>query len=157
MKGVRDRHDGIARNPWNEFECGHHYARAMASWSLILALSGFHYDAREAIIAFAPKVNADDFKCFYSTGSGWGTYTQTFKANALEATLQTTYGQLPLKTLALSWPNGDAPRRVKLAATLDGPPIKATAKTHGPDLAVSFDNVTLKPAADLRLRISATG
>ncbi len=55
VKGVRDRHDGVARNPWNEFECGHHYARAMSSWSLILALSGFHYNARERFIAFAPE------------------------------------------------------------------------------------------------------
>ena len=45
VRGVRDRHDGAKRNPWNEFECGHHYARAMSSWSLILALSGYHYDA----------------------------------------------------------------------------------------------------------------
>ncbi|HEY1341111.1 MAG TPA: GH116 family glycosyl-hydrolase, partial [Bryobacteraceae bacterium] len=40
---IRRRYDGERRNPWDEAECGHHYARAMASWSGILALSGFHY------------------------------------------------------------------------------------------------------------------
>src|SRR5262249_39997847 len=45
VKAVRDRYDGAKRNPWDEVECGHHYARAMASWSLLLALSGFEYDA----------------------------------------------------------------------------------------------------------------
>ena len=45
VKGARDRYDGIPRppierNPWNEIECGGHYARAMSSWSLLLALVG---------------------------------------------------------------------------------------------------------------------
>ena len=34
-KGVRDRHDGTYRNPFNEPECGHYYARAMAAWALL--------------------------------------------------------------------------------------------------------------------------
>jgi hypothetical protein len=42
---VRNRYDGNKRNPFNEVECGNHYARTMASWSTILALSGFHYAA----------------------------------------------------------------------------------------------------------------
>src|SRR5690606_27376078 len=41
VKAVRDRHDGRKRNPWNEAEFGHHYARSMSSWSLLTALSGF--------------------------------------------------------------------------------------------------------------------
>jgi uncharacterized protein (DUF608 family) len=48
IKGARDRYDGIGRppiprNPWNEIECGGHYARAMSSWSILLALSGYEY------------------------------------------------------------------------------------------------------------------
>ena len=45
IKAIRDRYDGRKRSPFNEAECGHHYARAMASWAAILALSGFHYSA----------------------------------------------------------------------------------------------------------------
>jgi hypothetical protein len=44
-KAVRDRYDGERRNPWNEVECGSHYARALASWSLLLGLSGYEYSA----------------------------------------------------------------------------------------------------------------
>ena len=47
MKGVRDRYDGKRRNPWNEVECGSHYARALSVWSVLLALSGYHYSAPE--------------------------------------------------------------------------------------------------------------
>jgi uncharacterized protein (DUF608 family) len=75
-KAIRDRHDGIRRNPWDEFECGHHYARSMASWGLILALSGYSCDMAEKKISFSPRVNDDDFKTFWSTGTAWGTYIQ---------------------------------------------------------------------------------
>ena len=45
---IRARYDGEKRNPWDEAECGHHYARAMAAWSGVLALSGFRYHGRES-------------------------------------------------------------------------------------------------------------
>ena len=48
VKGVADRYDGLRRNPWNEVECGSHYARALASWSVLTALSGYGYSARAA-------------------------------------------------------------------------------------------------------------
>ena len=76
VKAVRDRHDGVRRNPWDEFECGHHYARSMSSWGLILALSGYQCDMAEKRISFTPQINVDDFRCFWSTGTAWGTYTQ---------------------------------------------------------------------------------
>ena len=77
VKAVRDRHDGVRRNPWNEVECGHHYARSLSSWGLLLALSGFTCDAVEKEVSFQPRINAAEFSCFWSTGGAWGTYTQT--------------------------------------------------------------------------------
>jgi len=68
VKSVRERHDGYRRNPWNEVECGHHYARSMASWALLLALSGFKYDMLKGTISFKPKINEDNFTSFWSTG-----------------------------------------------------------------------------------------
>ena len=74
------RHDGVRRNPWDEVECGHHYARSMASWGLLTALSGFHCDIDRGTISFSPIVDASTetniFRCFWSCGRGWGTYTQ---------------------------------------------------------------------------------
>ena len=41
VAAVRSRYTGRVRNPWNEYECGNYYARAMSSYALLIALSGF--------------------------------------------------------------------------------------------------------------------
>lgn len=76
VRAIRDRYDGKRRNPWNEFECGSNYARSMASYSLLLSLSGFEYDAVEGNIGFNPRINKDNFKCFWSLDSSWGEFIQ---------------------------------------------------------------------------------
>ena len=76
VRAVRDRYDGIKRNPWNEVECGNHYVRAMASWGLLLAASGFSFDLTKGEISFAPRVSENDFTCFFSTAKCWGLYRQ---------------------------------------------------------------------------------
>lgn len=77
VEAVRNRYDGIKRNPWNEVECGNHYVRSMASWGLLLAASGFRYDLVKGEISFSPKVSDEHFACFFSTAKGWGLYRQT--------------------------------------------------------------------------------
>jgi len=126
VKGARDRHAGFNRNPWNEFECGHHYARAMSSWSLILALSGYHFNAAEGHLAFAPRINQDDFRCFFSAGTAWGLFTQSRKENTCTATLQPRWGELTLQTLGL--PLAGRPR---VAVTLEGQPLEARIAPDG--------------------------
>ena len=76
VTAVRDRHDGVRRNPWNEVECGHHYVRSLASWGLLVALSGYRFDLGEKRVSFQPAVSAEDFSCFFSTGTAWGIYRQ---------------------------------------------------------------------------------
>ncbi|GAH89458.1 unnamed protein product, partial [marine sediment metagenome] len=95
-KAVRERHDGYRRNPWNEVECGNHYVRSMASWAILLALSGFKYDMVKKIMSFDPAINQDNFSTFWSTGKGWGIYTQKAnpKTGELEWTIEVLYGNL---------------------------------------------------------------
>ncbi len=100
-KAVRDRYDGQRRNPWNEVECGNHYARALSSWSLLTGLSGYHYSAPDQRLAFAPRLNAGDFRVFFSTGSGWGVYSQKVNRQDTVVALQLTFGSLNVKELAL--------------------------------------------------------
>jgi uncharacterized protein (DUF608 family) len=72
---VRARYDGERRNPWDEPECGHHYARAMSSWSGVLAFSGFHYRGAEQAVIVLPR-SSGAFSSFWSAGTGWGTFTR---------------------------------------------------------------------------------
>ena len=38
VRDVRDRYDGRKRNPFDEAECGHHYVRALAAWTVLKAM-----------------------------------------------------------------------------------------------------------------------
>lgn len=102
VKGVRDRHDGVRRNPWNEFECGHHYARAMASWSVLLALSGYRYSAVTRCIRFAPKIEKGDFRCFFTTGGAWGTFAQKAEGRGLSVEIAVLRGEMEIETMELA-------------------------------------------------------
>lgn len=44
LDGLLRRYDGSRRNPYNEIECGDHYARAMSGWTLVQARSGVRVD-----------------------------------------------------------------------------------------------------------------
>ena len=77
VKAIRNRYDGKKRNPWNEIECGSNYARSMASYALLPILSGFEFDMTKGYLAFQPKVNQNNFHCFWSVNSGYGVFTQT--------------------------------------------------------------------------------
>jgi len=98
VKSVRDRYDGEKRNPWNEIECGSNYARSMASYALLLALSGFRYDLVNGRIGFdPPRLDKGSFMCFWSLGTGWGTF-----AVALDhVSLRVQYGQLEFRAIEL--------------------------------------------------------
>jgi hypothetical protein len=67
----RDRYDGRVRNPFNEYECGHWYARAMSSFALLQGLSGTRYDAVDRILYIEPAIPGD-FRSFIATATGYG-------------------------------------------------------------------------------------
>lgn len=117
VRGVRSRHDGIRRNPWDEFECGHHYARALASWSVLLALSGYEYDARTGLLAFAPRVSEGEFRCLFTTGTGWGSFEQQHD----RACITLHWGEVALNAVKVPLAESGP-----LRATLDGEPVEAS-------------------------------
>ncbi len=96
VKAVRERHDGYRRNPWNEVECGNHYARSMASWAVLTALTGFKSDMVNKKIYFSPKINRDNFATFWCSGTAWGTFEQKFNKDAgrFEYKINVLYGNL---------------------------------------------------------------
>ena len=72
VRACRARYDGKARNPFDEYEWGHWYARAMASYALLEALGGARYDAVDGVLHLRPAL-AGDYRCFLSTATGYGT------------------------------------------------------------------------------------
>jgi uncharacterized protein (DUF608 family) len=72
VRVCRDRYDGTIRNPFNEYECGHWYARALASYGLLQGLTGVRYDAVDKTLYIDSRIG-NDFRSFLSTATGFGT------------------------------------------------------------------------------------
>ncbi|MBS1820806.1 MAG: twin-arginine translocation signal domain-containing protein [Acidobacteria bacterium] len=98
VEALRSRYDGRTRNPWNEYECGNWYARAMASYALLGALSGFRYSAVEKTLWFAPRLKARPFQCFFSVATGFG----TIALHQREISLRMVEGELTVEKLVFT-------------------------------------------------------
>jgi non-lysosomal glucosylceramidase len=93
ISDTRNRYDGYKRNPFNEEECGNHYARAMASWSAIIAFSNFNYSAVEKDFSITAKRG----NYFWSNGYSWGNATVSDHS----VLISVHYGKLDIKTIHL--------------------------------------------------------
>jgi len=92
---LRHRYNGDRRSPYNEIECGNHYARSMAAWGILVAMSGYDFDLPNGKIGFNPVVGDEAFKCFYSNGKSWGTYEQEVQADGtITRKIKPLYGNL---------------------------------------------------------------
>jgi non-lysosomal glucosylceramidase len=157
VKAVRDRYDGFRRNPWNEVECGHHYARAMSSWGVLLALSGQSYSGPEMRMGFDPKMNAGDFRTVWTTGSGWGAYSQKMASEkSLILKLEAGAGALDLKEFDFVLPPKAAGKLVRaIKPALGGAPAAASFRKEGDTLRVFWMNpVRVEPGKPLTLDIT---
>lgn len=82
-RAIHDRYHPSRRNPWNEIECGDHYARSMASYGVFLGACGFEHHGPKGHIGFAPRIAPENFKCAFTSSHGWGTYRQTIAGSQL--------------------------------------------------------------------------
>jgi non-lysosomal glucosylceramidase len=102
-RALHDRYHASRRNPWNEVECGDHYARSMASFGVYLAACGYEYDGPRGHLGFAPKISPENFKCAFTSAEGWGSYSQRSENGRLTARIDVRFGTLKLKTVALEF------------------------------------------------------
>ena len=100
IAAIRDRYDGRKRNPFDEAECGHHYARAMVSWAAILALTGFHYSAVDGTLRFAAP--AADCQYIWSSGYAWGSCALRPNGSACDVDFRVLGGEISFSEFALS-------------------------------------------------------
>jgi uncharacterized protein (DUF608 family) len=100
-RAIHDRYSPAKRNPYNEIECSDHYARAAASWSLLLAVSGFQYDGPKGDLGFAPKLGPENFRCPFTAAEGWGTFEQKKEGGKWRVSITVRHGRLKLKRLRL--------------------------------------------------------
>ncbi len=115
-RAVHDRYDGSRRNPWNEIECGDHYARSMASYGVFLAACGFEYHGPKGAIGFAPRLTPENFKAPFTAAEGWGTYEQKSQSSQLKSLITVKYGRLRVKTISLVLPKEMKPVVAKVSA-----------------------------------------
>lgn len=89
VEAARSRYEGHVRNPYCEYECGNYYARALASYALLGALSGFRYSVVDKALWLDPKLPVRPFRTFFSTSTGFGTLTldQDLRIEMLEGRL----------------------------------------------------------------------
>jgi hypothetical protein len=154
VESARRRHDGERRNPWNEPECGHHYARAMSAWALMVALSGFRYSGVERKLTLTPRLCAQNFRCFWSAPGGWGRFSQTMSAPSHTVEVETLEGSMAVASLALA-KNGKAARK-KVSVRLGGGTLAATVREEGKLRAVAFDReVRIVPGQTLAVSLRA--
>jgi uncharacterized protein (DUF608 family) len=102
VKALRSRYDGRTRNPWNEYECGNWYARAMSSFALVGALSGFRYSAVDKTLWFGPKLKVHPFVSLFSTASGFG----TISLEGHNVTVRMVEGELAIQKLQFTEADG---------------------------------------------------
>ncbi|MEV0618219.1 GH116 family glycosyl-hydrolase [Nonomuraea sp. NPDC050404] len=89
LHGLWRRYDGTRRNPYNQVECGDHYVRAMAGWSVLDALTGASYDATSRRLSLAPREHG---RWPLLLPTGWGTLIR----DADGARMIRAHGELPI-------------------------------------------------------------
>ena len=154
VETLRQRFDGERRNPWNEPECGHHYARAMASWACILAWSGFRYSAPAREVTVIPRTRRQAFRCFWSVPSGWGTFSHTLKPESQRVEIQVNEGTIAVARLAV---NGLAKGTFsKASARLGTSVVGAKLKQEAERRVVTLDReVQVTPEERLEVALTA--
>lgn len=113
-RAIHDRYHPSKHNPFNEIECGDHYARSLASWGVLLGLAGFEYDGSRRHIGFAPRITPEQFRAVFTAAEGWGTYQQRRENDRQLHCLDVKWGQLKVSTLAFELPAEKTAKEVTL-------------------------------------------
>jgi hypothetical protein len=150
-RGIHDRYHPARHNPFNEVECGDHYARSLASWGVYNALLGFEYSGPGRRIGFAPRLSPENFAAAFTSAGGWGLFRQNRSREYQKNLIEIRWGRLPIKTLVLEVPEGAAANGIE--AAVNGRPVPVGAKLRGSRLVLEFSSITLTEGQSLQISI----
>lgn len=125
-RAVHDRYHARKRNPYNEIECGDHYARAMSSHGVYNAMCGFEYHGPAGHIGFAPRLTPQAFSAAFTAAQGWGLYRQARSGNSQTSVLDIRHGQVRVRTIALETPA----RPASVTVTVGGVAVAISGWTY---------------------------
>ncbi|MDP4645086.1 MAG: GH116 family glycosyl-hydrolase [Opitutales bacterium] len=137
-KAVHERYGAAKRNPYNEIECGDHYARSMASYGVFLAACGYEYHGPKGYLAFAPRIHPEDFKAPFTTAEGWGSFSQKVAQGQQTEQIELQYGQLTLNELAFGKATSSSASQAKVE--IDGKAVDAGFTEEPGRYVLSFAN-----------------
>jgi uncharacterized protein (DUF608 family) len=151
-RAVHDRYHASRRNPWNEIECGDHYARSMASYGVFLAACGYEYHGPMGHIGFAPRLTPENFRAPFTTAEGWGTFSQKVEGGRMKAEIAVKWGRLRVRTLALALLQNA--KSTKVTVTVAGRPVHVTHTMNNDRLDITLaSDATIKPGELLQVLV----
>ncbi len=149
-RAVHDRYHPDLFNPYNEVECGDHYARAMASWGVYLALAGFEYNGPRGWLSLAPRITPENFRAAFTTAEGWITCQQTRNGAEQKTSIEVRWGKLKLTRLSFAIKGIAQSAKV----TVQGKPVAASFKCWEGQVTLEFkDEVSLKVGEKIEVTI----
>jgi uncharacterized protein (DUF608 family) len=151
-RALHDRYHASKRNPWNEVECGDHYARSMASYGLFVAACGYEYHGPKGYLAFAPRLNPQDFKAAFTTAEGWGSFSQQSTGGTMTAQLDLKWGQLRLQRLKLALP--EKFNCSTATVLLNGKPLDAKHAVADGQVQLDFEATTIQTNQKLEVKLA---
>ncbi|HKD37380.1 MAG TPA: GH116 family glycosyl hydrolase, partial [Pirellulales bacterium] len=164
VRTARQRYDGRrldgldsgpGGNPFNELECGKFYARAMSSWSLLIASQGLLLEGPKGIIGFKPRWQPEDHRSFFTAPESWGMFVQTRKPGEQTSRIDVRYGKLRVRELVFELP---AKVQVTATATAAGKPIAVSLRQDGAEARIVLKQEAIVPeAAVIEVRFRWTG
>jgi hypothetical protein len=161
IRAIHERYDGRVHNPWNEIECGDHYARAMASWGCYLALLGLEYDGPAGRLSFAPRLQQDLFSAAFTAAEGWGVLYQSRALNVQGNGVTVVRGRVRIREIEVALADDHdvdvdvvKERRGVGSAGEEMVAVEAQSRRDGRRLVVRFvRDVDLGPDHSVRLTI----
>lgn len=137
LRALRARYDGSRRNPYNEIECGDHYARAMAGFSVLEAYTQAWYDAWAAHLRIGR--GADRYPLM--AGTGWG----EVRNSEMTASVRILGGNLRLSRISL-------PARKIVEVRANGGPVAWNTGAGGHE-ALLAEPLSLPDGAELTVKL----